>query len=62
MDKIKKSKKRKNNTPGTIVLLIATVICIVIGVFEVRRSFAKMNNAYIYSEKILDLFENSNKK
>lgn len=57
----KQKKKRKKNVATWIIVFVA-IICIVIGVIEIRTSFIKFNRAAGYSEKILNLFMKSEKK
>lgn len=61
---MEKKKKKKNNkkSVATWVIAVVAIICIVIGVFEIRDSFIKLNRAAGYSEKILNLFLKSEEK
>ncbi len=55
-------KNKKNKKIGTFILIIITIIFIVIGILCLISDFKKMNRAAGYSEKILNLYVNSNEK
>ena len=59
MDKHNKKNKKK---VATCLITFAAVICIVLGVIEIKRDFIKINKAAKYSEKMLNLFLKTEKK
>ena len=62
MSEEKKKCRKKKRKIGTGTLIIFAVICIVLAVFSLVHDFNKMNRAAGYSEKILNLYLNSNDK
>lgn len=62
MSEEKKKSRKKKRKIGTGTLIIFAVICIVLAVFSLVHDFKKMNRAAGYSEKILNLYLNSNDK
>ena len=63
MDKEKKVKNKKQKwQPKSWVIVIAIIICVIVGIFLIKDSFKKFNLAAKYSEKILNLYTNSQKK
>lgn len=63
MDKKKKVKNKKRNWEAKPwVIAVVVLICVIIGIFLIKDSFQKFNLAAKYSEKILNLYTNSQKK
>ena len=58
-EKNNNKKKNKKKQVATWVILIVAVICIIIGIFELKDSFIKFNHAVYYTDKILNLFTKS---
>lgn len=56
----KKDKKKAKR--GTIILIIAVVICTVIGIRMIIHDFIKMDKAARYSDRILKIYLNSSNK
>ena len=54
MKKKKKIWKKKN--VATWVIVVLAIVCIIVGIIEVKKSFINFNRAAGYSEKILNLF------
>lgn len=52
----KKNKKNRNSIP-TFVIIVILILCIIIGIFELKRNFINFNKAIYYADKILILFE-----
>jgi len=55
-------KNKKDKRIGTFILVIVTIIFVAMGVLCLISDFKKMNRAAGYSEKILDLYVNSEEK
>lgn len=49
-------KKKKENKIRTIILLIVIGILFVVGIYELKNNFEKMNRAAGYAGKILNLY------
>ena len=52
----KKKKKNKKRQVNIWILIVAVIICIVIGLFVIKDSFLKFNRAAGYSERILKFY------
>lgn len=62
MSEENKKRKKKVKKVSTITLVVLAGICIALAVFSLVQDFKKMNRAAGFSEKILNLYLNSNDK